>query len=168
MTGQPLDGKGRYSQTVVLDGKLYEPKYLPCATTDCLRMGVNLDMSDPATYAYVKALDRQVFKDIGTGATIGSLVTPVGVGGAVLTGVGLGATAGEVAISEAPVETARDEAIKAGLEKGGESTMRNLLGHTPAISARTSALIDLGGGWDAFTERVKQDLFGIKANDQKK
>ncbi|MGE0350437.1 hypothetical protein [Hydrogenophaga sp.] len=81
LTGRPLDDQGRYSQTVVLDGKVYEPKYHPCATTDCIRTGANLDMADPSSQAYVKALDKQVFKDIGKGATVGSLVTPVGVPG---------------------------------------------------------------------------------------
>jgi len=62
-------------------GKAYEPKYHSCATTECVRTGANLDMNDPATQAYVKALDAQVFKDIGEGTTLGSLVTPVGVPG---------------------------------------------------------------------------------------
>jgi filamentous hemagglutinin len=168
LTNQPLDEKGRYTQTVVLDGQMYQPKYLPCATAECLRTASNLDMSDPQTRAYVKALDEQVFKDIGTGATVGALVTPVGVGGAGLSGVGLLAVIGTVAVSDAPVGALRDEVIKETLESGAERFFRTVLGHTPATAARVAALINLAGGWDVFAERVKTDLFGVKVDESKK
>jgi hypothetical protein len=168
MTGQPLDDKGRYSQTVVLDGKAYEPKYHPCATTECIRTGTNLDMGDPSTQAYVKALDAQVFKDIGDGATLGSIVTPVGVPGTVLTVIGWVAAGGEAAGSERPSEEAVDEFMKAIAEKGGEAVLRNLLQHTPATAARASALVELSGGWDAFVGRIKQDFFGVERENHGK
>lgn len=168
MTGQPLDAKGRYSQTVVLDGKAFEPKYFQCATTECIRTGSNLDMGDPASQAYIKALDAQIFKDIGKGATVGSLVTPVGAAGNALFVLGLLASGGEVVTSQAVLETARDEVLNEIAEKGGEAVFREILGHTPAVAARAAALINLAGGWEAFTERVKTDLLGIKSNEQKK
>jgi len=125
-------------------------------------------MSDPQTQAYVKALDAQVFKDIGTGATVGTLVTPVGVAGAVLTAVGTGAAIGEATVSDAPIGALRDEVIKETLESGAERFFRNVLGHTPATAARAAALINLAGGWDAFAERVKTDLLGVKVDEFKK
>lgn len=73
LTNLPLDDQGRYSATVAVGGELHRPKFFSCATMDCMRSGANLDMSDPATQAYVKAVDQQIFKDIGTGATMGSL-----------------------------------------------------------------------------------------------
>lgn len=112
MTGRPLDEKGRYSQSVVLDGKMYEPKYHPCSTAECVRTGSNLDMSDPATQAYVKALDAQVFKDIGKGATVASLVTPLGVPGAALAITGTLAALGESTATGELLDGARDETIK--------------------------------------------------------
>ncbi|MEY4727038.1 MAG: hypothetical protein RLZ36_1665 [Pseudomonadota bacterium] len=92
LTGMPLDSTGRYTVSAVIGGELYKPKYLPCATTECVRTGSNLDMSDAGTQAYVKALDAQVFKDIGAGATAGTLVTPVGVGARVLMALGFAAS----------------------------------------------------------------------------
>lgn len=152
---------------MVLDGKAYEPKYLPCATAECLRTGSNLDMADPATQAYVRALDQQVFKDIGTGATLGTLATPVGVGARVLFLLGIGASAGQAATSEKSCETGRDEALKAVTEKGAEAFFSEMLGHTPGAAARATALINLSGGWDAFVNRVKVDFFGMKHDDSK-
>ncbi len=168
LTNLPLDEKGRYSQTVVLDGKAYEPKYLPCATAQCIASGQNLDMTDPATRAYTKALDAQVFKDIGTGATAGTLATPVGVGGRLLFALGAAASGGQVAMSNTLTEAGFDEIMKAASEKGGAVFFEEVLGQTPAAAARASALINLSGGWDAFVNRTKIDLFGMKANDAKK
>lgn len=168
LTGLALDAQGRYEVQVSLDGRNYSPKFHACATTACSQSGANLDLNDPGTQAYVKALDQQVFKDIGTGATAASLITPVGIPGATLTGVGLVAAAGSVAVSDSPIGTLRDEVIKETLESGAERFFRNVLGHTPAAAARAAALINLSGGWDAFTERVKIDLLGVKPDESKK
>lgn len=167
LTNQPLDEKGRYTQTVVLDGQMYQPKYLPCATPECLRTASNLDMSDPQTQAYVKALDEQVFKDIGTGATVGTLVTPVGVPGAVLAAVGTGAAIGEATVSDSVVGGLTDKGIEAGSEKLGAIFFEKVLGHSPSAAARAAALINLSGGWEAFRERVKVDLLKEKSIEQK-
>ena len=34
--------------------------------------------------------------------------------------------------------------------------------YAPGAAARASALINLSGGWDAFVNRVKVDVFGIE------
>ncbi len=161
LTGAPVDASGRYTESAVIDGKSYEPKYFSCATLDCVTSRSNLDMNDAGTQAYVKALDQQVFKDIGTGATAGTLVTPVGVAANVLFGLGIGASIGQSATSDEKWSTARDEFLKAVSEKGGEKFFTAVLGHTPSAAARATALINLSGGWDAFVNRVKIDLFGV-------
>jgi filamentous hemagglutinin len=51
--------------------------------------------------------------------------------------------------------------LKALSEKGGETFFREVLGQTPSAAARATALINLTGGWDAFVNRVKIDLFGV-------
>ncbi len=162
MTGLALDERGRYEVQLVLDGKTFAPKYYPCATTECMRVGGNLDMSDPGTQAYLKAMDRQVFKDIGTGATLASLVTPVGVPGAALAVIGVFAALGESAVAGDLNEGVRNETIKLLSEKGAEATIKNALAHSPQVAARVVALIELAGGWDAWVERVKVDLLGVK------
>jgi filamentous hemagglutinin len=52
--------------------------------------------------------------------------------------------------------------MKAASEKGGAKIFEEVLGHTPGAAARASALINLSGGWDAFVNRVKVDVFGIE------
>jgi hypothetical protein len=168
LTGLALDAQGRYEVQVSLDGRNYSPKFHACATTACSQSGANLDLNDPGTQAYVKALDAQVFKDIGTGATAASLITPVGIPGATLTVLGLLASGGQVVTSEKPTETTFDEFMKTASEKGGTKFFEEVLGHTPGAAARASALINLSGGWDAFVERVKIDLLGVKSDESKK
>lgn len=152
---------------MVLDGKAFEPKYLPCATVECQSSSNNLDMSDPASQAYVKALDQKVFKDIGTGVTAATFLTPTGAAAKVLFWLGAAASGGQAAMSDAPFNEGRDEAMKALSEKGGAIVFEELLGHTPGAAARASALINLTGGWDAFVNRVKIDLFGMKSSETK-
>lgn len=158
LTGQPLDEKGRYSQTVVLDGKAYEPKYHPCATAECIRTGVNLDMSDPDTQAYVKALDAQVFKGIGRGATLGIVAFSTGVVAATLGGVGLIASAGEAFTGS----TLTDQSLNELSQRGGQWFFENVLRYPPAAATRSVAMIALAGGWDSFVARLKTDLFGVE------
>lgn len=167
LTGLALDAQGRYEVQVSLDGRNYSPKFHACATTACSQSGANLDLNDPGTQAYVKALDQQVFKDIGTGATAATLAMPVGVGARMLMVLGLAASGGQMATSDKPFEAGRDEALKVLSEKGGSVFFEEVLGHTPGAAARASALITLSGGWDAFINRVKIDVFGVKPDDTK-
>jgi len=162
LTGLPLDDKGRYQVQVSLDGKNFAPKYFPCANTDCIRGGVNLDTSDPGTQAYIKALDGKIFKDMSTGVNYAMLVTPVGVPGAILAGTGFVASIGSAATDSTPL----DEALKYGSQKGAEKFFTDILGHTPGAAIRAVVLIDLAGGWNAFVNRVKVDFLG-SPNDKK-
>jgi filamentous hemagglutinin len=154
MTGLPLDEKGRYQVQVSVDNKNFAPKYFPCANTDCIRGGVNLDKSDPGTQAYIKALDGKIFKDMSTGVNYATLVTPVGAPGAILAGVGIAASIGSAATDS----TAIDELLKNGSQLSATKFFTEVLGHTPAAAARAVALIDLSGGWDAFVQRLKTDF----------
>ncbi len=74
----------------------------------------------------------------------------------------IGASIGQSATSDEKWSTARDEFLKAVAEKCGAVFFEEILSHTPGASARASALINLSGGWDAFVNRVKIDLLGIK------
>ena len=154
MTGQPLDAKGRYSQTVVLDGKAFEPKYFQCATTECMRTGANLDTSDPASKAYVKALDAQIFKDIGKGATAAGLVFPTGAIGATLFATGAFSSLGSALTDSSFAH----EAGKFVAQNGAEAFFREVLGHGPGVAARAASLIDLTGGWDSFVQRARKEF----------
>ncbi len=58
--------------------------------------------------------------------------------------------------------------MKGVSEKGGEKVFKDVLEHTPSAAARAGALINLSGGWDAFVNRVKVDLIGVKSDETKK
>jgi filamentous hemagglutinin len=154
LTQLPLDEQGRYSRQMVVGGKAYEPKYWPCATAECVSGAQNLDMTDPGTQAFVKALDAQVFKDISTGVNYGLIATPVGVPGRVLAATGVMASAGSAMTDSSAV----DEALKYGSQYGATRFFTDVLQHTPAAAARAVAIIDLTGGWDAFVARIKKDF----------
>jgi hypothetical protein len=92
-----------------------------------------------------------VFKDIGTGATVGTLVTPMGVAGALLAVLG-------------PLTSV---AAGAAEDKFGTATSKELLQFTAvqyltkvyrlsdATVNRLIATVDLAGGWQAFIDRMK-------------
>jgi hypothetical protein len=161
LTQLPLDEQGRYSRQIVVGGKAYEPKYWPCATAECVSGAQNLDMTDPGTQAFVKALDAQVFKDIGTGTAIATLAFPIGAPAAVLTGTGVMASIGSAATDS----NIQDELLKEASQYTAMKFFQEVLNHPPAAAARAVALIELAGGWDSFVGRLKKDL-GI--SDEKK
>ena len=159
MTGLPLDDRGRYEVSVVLDGKGFTPKYFSCSTTDCLKSASNLDMSDAGTQAYVRALDAQVFKDISKGVNIGTLLIPGGPTAQVLGATGLAASAGS-AVTDSDGTT---EILKAISQMTFQQFMQKVLLHSSNATARAAALIDLGGGWDKFVNRVKIDFLSMES-----
>jgi filamentous hemagglutinin len=159
MTGLPLDDKGRYTVNVALGDPVngyanYSPKFLPCATPDCIRTGKNLDMSDSSTQAYVKALDAQVFKDINTAGTVGTLLTPVGVAGNTL-GILGPLTSIAAGFMEDKFTTTF---AKEGLQLAAASYLKTVYGVSDAIANRITATVDLAGGWQAFIDRMKSEI----------
>jgi hypothetical protein len=153
LTGLALDDKGRYEVNLTLGDKSYSPKFYPCATVECVKSGGNLDMSDAGTRAYVQALDKKVMDDINTAATVGAIVAPVGVAGAIvgivgpLSSIASGAIDGDVGTAGA----------KELLQLGASQYLRKVYGFADAVVNRITATIDLAGGWQAFIDRAKQE-----------
>jgi len=151
LTGLPLDDKGRYTQNIAVDGTTYAPKYFPCAVASC--MGNNLDMSDPGTQAYVKAMDKKVFDDISKASTVATIVNPVGALGVVsgLTGPASSVISGYL----------DDQEGKAGakelLQLSAQQYLQKVFGVGEAAASRIISVIDLSGGWDAFVNRAQSE-----------
>jgi len=151
LTGLPLDDKGRYTQNIAVDGTTYAPKYFPCATPECL--GNNLDMSDP-----VQAMDKKVFDDINRTAALAALASPLGPIGGTAGVVGISSSIASGIISDQGVQAAFNESGQIGAQRYLEQVWK-----IPAASAvRIITVIDLAGGWDAFTQRVNQELMSEK------
>jgi len=160
-TNLELDDQGRYSQRIVVEGKAFEPKYFPCPVASAGCGGQNLDMSDPQTAAYVKALDKKILNDIGTGATAVVLAAPTGVVGGVAGAVGVAA-----AITSGMLE---DQTLKSFMKEGGQILathyLKGVYGLSEAVAIRMVSLVDMAGGWQAFADRTQEQ---IKDNKEQK
>jgi hypothetical protein len=155
LTGLPLDDKGRYTRQVAIGDSSsgytnFAPKYFSCATVDCVRTNASLDMSDPGTRAYVKALDAQMFKDINMGATAAVVVVPAGVAGGILGMVGVITTVGAGVVEDKPVAAISKEALQAAAGQ----YLKKIYGLGEAAVGRITAIVDLAGGWQAFIDRA--------------
>lgn len=163
-SSRKLDDKGRYSVRVdvgnPIDGyETYTPKYFPCATTECVRSGQNLDMSDPETRAYVKALDKKILDDIGKASTVAMVVSPAGVVGGVAQVVGPVTSIASGMLEDQTLKSL----LKEGLQAVAGRYLQTVYGFSETIANRVVSIVDLGGGWQAFMDRAENSL-----NKQKK
>ena len=72
LTGRPLDDKGRYTVSHVVNGQVYHVKYWPCADRETLCAGRNVDTSTPSYEAWNRALNAQAAKEVAmVGAGVG-------------------------------------------------------------------------------------------------
>ena len=153
-TNFELDSEGRYSQRIIVDGKIFEPKYFSCPVVSAGCGGQNLDMSDAQTIAYVKALDKKIFDDIGKGATGLAIAVPTGVGGGIAGAIGVAA-----AITTGMLE---DQTLKSFMKEGGQILAIHYLKGVYALSEqaaiRVVSLVDMVGGWQAFADRTQEQI----------
>jgi filamentous hemagglutinin family protein len=159
LTGLPLDDKGRYTRQVAMGDPIngytnFAPKYFPCATTECVKTNASLDMTDPGTTAYVRALDAQVFKDINTGGTVATLAFPIGPIGNMLAALGPASSVAAGYVEEKPGTAVSKEL----LQLAAAQYLSKVHGLGDAVVNRITATIDLAGGWQAFIERSKAAL----------
>ena len=154
LTGLLLDDQGRYSQKIVVEDKAYTPKYFACATTECVTRGGNLDMSDPGTAAYVKALDKKILSDIGTGATVVAIANPLGVLGTVAGTIGAISSISSGLVDDTTGQATSKEALQFAAQKYIETVFKL----PPAAAVRVTELVNLAGGWDAFVSRANEEI----------
>ena len=158
LTGLPLDDQGRYTVQYSVEGQIYSPKYYPCATTDCVVGGKNLDMSDPATQAYVKAVDKMIVDDINKQATIVTLISPVGVAGTIAGVLGPITSVVSGAMSDQTLPALAKETI----QYAATQYVSRIYGLGEAAANRIAAAVDLAGGWQAFVDRATSENGGAK------
>ena len=151
-TNLPLDDEGRYAQQISVDGETHAPKYFPCPTASAGCGGQNLDMSDPGTVAYVRALEKKIFDDIGKGTTVALLVRPVGGIGLFAGSLGTLMSVASGFVDGTPVSALAKEAIA----KTATAYLKNVYGLSEIAANRITALVDLSGGWQIFIDRSKE------------
>ena len=161
LTGLPLDDKGRYTRQVIIEGKLYSPKYFPCATSECQARGYSLDQNDPETKRYAQAMGIMLMNDVGKAATTVAMIAPTGVVGGAAAVVGTAAGFGSAVLEDDASNATVDEFSKTLLQAGAERVMVGVLKYPPSVAKQAVAAIDLVGGWKALVEGIKND-FRIK------
>jgi len=152
LTGLPLDEQGRYTVQVVVGDATYSPKYYPCAISDCLVGGKNLDMSDAETRAYVKAVDKMIIDDLNKVATVVGIASPVGMAGTIASFVGPITSVASGAMSDQFVSATMKEVVQVSAIQ----YMSRVYGMGEALATRIASAIDLAGGWQAFIDRAKK------------
>lgn len=158
LTGLPLDDKGRYTRHVIIEGKLYTPKYFPCATSECQARGYNLDGNDTETRRYAQAMGLKMMSDLSKAATVAVMV-PSGTVAVAGTAVGAIASAGTVALSDDKSDAAFQETWKFIAQEGAQKILISM-GHSTLVVRETVAAIDLLGGWDAFVTAARNNFRG--------
>lgn len=120
--------------------------------------GSNLDPSDPSTQTYLKALDKKLLDDINKGATVITIISPVGVAGTIAQFLGpITSVASGIMDDKAGSAIAKET-----LQVIATQYMQRVYGLTEALANRVVATVDLAGGWQAFVDRVKQEEDGKK------
>ena len=160
LTGLPLDDKGRYTRQVIIEGKVYSPKYFPCATSECQARGYSLDQNDPETKRYAQAMGLKLMSDIGKGATAAAMIpnVPVVAGAAAITGVA--SSVGTTVLSDDKRDAFGTELFKFGSQAAAEKALIHVLGYPPAVAKLVVGAIELLGGWDKFSEQYKDKVYG--------
>lgn len=109
-----------------------------------------MDTSDPGTQAYIKAMDKKAFDDIGKAATVTSILTPISIAGTIASYVG-------------PASSLASNAIDGSLEKAGTKEItqfavgeyfKKIYGISAAAATRITSIVDMSGGWQAFVDRT--------------
>jgi filamentous hemagglutinin len=144
--------KGDIRSTSIVDGAAYRPKYYSCAVPHCL--GRNLDTTDPDTQAFIKALDKKMFEDIGMGASVAMLANPAGAVGLVAGILGPAASVGAGMVNGEGEKAIAKEALRGAATR----YLRGVYGLGEEAANRVSSLVDLTGGWRALIDRLNSEL----------
>ena len=156
LTGLPLDDKGRYTRQVIIEGKLYSPKYFPCATSECQARGYSLDQNDPETKRYAQAMGLKLMSDLSKAATVATMIPAAPVAGAAVY-VGTSASLGTILLSTDKWEAAKSEVGKIITQTAAAAVLVKL-GHSHMVANDAVAAIDLIGGWDALIDGAKNNF----------
>nr|WP_267957790.1 DUF637 domain-containing protein [Halomonas zhangzhouensis] len=143
LTGRPLNEEGQYIVSYMLDGKTFHVPHFPCGDADCIAQGANIDYSDPAAQAYSRALDAKALDDLGSAATAGVVLTPVGQIGTGLAAAGTASSLLSGYLREDITTAASKEALMIGFETYAKSR-----GLSVVEARRLNSTLDLIGVWN--------------------
>ncbi|MDN6877038.1 DUF637 domain-containing protein [Pseudomonas citronellolis] len=152
LTGYVLDETGRYTVPITVEGVSYSPRFLPCASAECVAVGANIDLSNAETLRYLKAADAKSLNDLGKMLGLGAIVST----GGVATGLGSVSTITGL-ISGYLKEDLSGAASSVALSYGFESYARSR-GLSPEVAGRLSNALGIMGAWDGIVKSGKDVL----------
>ncbi|WP_201773773.1 DUF637 domain-containing protein, partial [Pseudomonas sp. PI1] len=152
LTGYVLDETGRYTVPITVEGVSYSPRFLPCASAECVAVGANIDLSNAETLRYLKAADAKSLNDLGKMLGLGAIVST----GGVATGLGSVSTITGL-ISGYLKEDLSGAASSVALSYGFESYARSR-GLSPEVAGRLSNALGIMGAWDGIVKGGKDVL----------
>ncbi|MCY1410960.1 hypothetical protein D9M71_263400 [compost metagenome] len=142
LTGRVLDETGRYTIPVTVEGISYSPKFLSCASSECIATGANLDFSNVETLQYLRAADAKSLSDLSKILGVGAVVTSGG------TAAGLGVASNIPGLISGYLKgdlsgSATSAALSVGFEYYASSR-----GVPPETAAKLANILGVMGAWD--------------------
>ncbi|MCJ1880743.1 hypothetical protein [Pseudomonas nitroreducens] len=131
------------------EGVSYSPKFLPCASSECISTGANLDFSSFETLQYLKAADAKSLSDLSKILGIGAVVT----GGTTAVGLALASNIPAL-VSGYMKGDLSGAATSAALSIGFESYASSR-GLTPDMASKIANILTVMGAWDGIVENSR-------------
>ncbi|MFV3335518.1 ShlB/FhaC/HecB family hemolysin secretion/activation protein [Pseudomonas sp. NY15437] len=152
LTGYVLDETGRYTVPVAVEGVVYSPKFLPCASSECIATGANLDFSNIETLRYLRAADTKSLNDLSKILAVGAIVTSGG------TATALGAASNIPSLMAGYLKGDLSGAMSSAALSAGFESYASARGLSPDIAGKLANILTVMGTWDGVVENGR-DLF---------
>ena len=157
LTGYMLDENNGYRVPVVVDGKVYSPRFYQCANAECLDVGANIDYSDVGTLKWLKAADAEAVNNFGK--VVGFAALPAS--GTSLAIMATTSTVAGVLSSYLKNETTQG-VTSAALQSGFESVLKSR-GLSADMATKVGVSLSLSGTWD----KLSNDFYSAINNEKK-
>ncbi|MCL6690635.1 filamentous hemagglutinin N-terminal domain-containing protein [Pseudomonas sp. R3.Fl] len=152
LTGYVLDETGRYTVPITVEGVSYSPRFLPCASAECIAVGANIDLSNAETLRYLKAADAKSLNGLGKILSMGAIVSS---GGAA---TGLAFASNIPALMSGYMKSDFSGALtSAALSSGFESYARSR-GLSPEAAGKIANVLNVMGAWDGIIESGRNNF----------
>lgn len=149
LTGYALDDGGGYRVPVVVDNVAFTPRFHQCATSECLRVGANIDFSDTDTLRWIRAADAKALDNIATLLAMGAVGAP---GGAV---AALSSGSTVASLLSGYMKDEASKALSTAVMGEGFQRYATARGLTSIQAARVASALGETGVWNSIYENFR-------------
>ncbi|WP_233102258.1 two-partner secretion domain-containing protein [Pseudomonas sp. MF7453] len=162
LSGRELDAQGGYRTSVVVDGKVFTPRSLPCADASCVASGANIDRSDPETMRWENAVNAKAAQDILLAASVAPVPTS-------WVGKLIGSIFGKVAVKEATIagEAAVVDASKGIVGSGAKGELGRIEPPIPKVDVTNDFMMSVSNGGTTLRYGNPEGVAGLVLNVDK-